>query len=115
MSSIISTKYVAEYSMKLTVIAWVVFFLGFLSEILLDYLMRSHDGNIGTGGLPVEVWFLIQTVLAAIALLLAYKATKPIQNIWIRVLSVIAQGIVGFGIYLFIGLSYICGVGIDCF
>ncbi len=101
--------------MKLALMAWLVFFFGFASEILVDYLMRSYDGNIKTGGLPPSVWFLIQIALAALSLLLAFKATSPLRKLWIRILCVAAQSVVAFVMYFIIGLSYICTAGIDCF
>lgn len=100
--------------MKNALMAWVVFLSGILSAILVDYLMRSYDGNIKTGGLPELVWFFIQIAIAAFSLFLAFKATKPIRMLWVRILCVVAQSIVAFGMYLFIGLSYICNAGIDC-
>ena len=101
--------------MKKTFLAWVVFFTGFLLEMLVDYLMRSRNGDIRTEGLSPTIWFLIQILLAAIALSLAFSATKPLQKWWKRVLVVLVQGTVAFGVYLYMGLSYICGTGIDCF
>ena len=100
--------------MKKTFLAWVVFFTGILLGMLVDYLMRSRDGNINTEGLSPTIWSLIQIVLAAIALSLAFSATKPLQKWWKRVLVVLVQGTVAFGVYVYIGLSYICGTGIDC-
>ena len=101
--------------MKKTFLAWVVFFTGILLGMLVDYLMRSRDGDIQTDGLSPTIWSLIQIVLAVIALNLAFSATKPLQKWWKRVLVVLVQGTVAFGVYLYMGLSYICGTGIDCF
>ena len=99
--------------MKKTLSAWFIFFGGFMLEIFIDHLLRIQDQNISTGGIPELIWFLIQIMLAILALWLAFVATKPLVALWKRLLVLGLQASIGFIIYVFIGLNYIVGTGID--
>ena len=94
-------------------LAWAIFFGGFGAEMAIDHILRIQDGNIGTGGVPELLWFSIQIALAAAALWFAFTATKSIGALWKRILVVGAQAAVGFFLYVFIGLYYVVGTGID--
>ena len=99
--------------MKITIIAWVVFFGGFSLEMAIDRWLRIQDENIRTGGIPEPLWFLIQIMLAILALWLAFMATKQIATLWKRLLVLALQAGVGFILYAYMGLNYIVGAGID--
>ena len=79
----------------------------------IDHLLRIQDGNIRTGGIPELLWSLIQIALAVVALSIAYIATKPLHVFWKRAVMVGVQAIVGFLIYVFVGLYYVVATGID--
>ena len=99
--------------MKTTILAWLLFFGGFSIEMTIDHLLRIHDGNIRTGGIPELLWFAIQIILASIALWLAYKGTESLITMWKRLLVLGLQAGIGFMLYAFIGLYYVGGTGID--
>jgi len=81
--------------------------------MVIDHILRIQDGNIRTGGIPELPWFFIQIALATAALWFAFTATKLIGALWKRILVVGAQAAVGFFLYVFIGLYYVVGTGID--
>jgi hypothetical protein len=103
------------HRLTLGVLAWIVFFGGFAMEIGIDYALRIRDGDVRTGGIPETLWFLIQIVLAAVALWLAFRATETLGSWWKRLLIVGLQAAIAFIPYAFIGINYVCGAGIDCF
>lgn len=80
-----------------------------------DHTMRIQDGNMRTGGIYEPLWFLIQILLGLVALWLIATATKPLQHWWKSLLIVGVQGAIGFGLYIIIGINYVCRTGIDCF
>jgi hypothetical protein len=99
--------------MKRAILAWTIFFGGFGAEMAIDHMLRILDGNVRTGGIPEPLWFFIQIALAAVALWLAFTATQTLGPLWRRLLAVGAQAAVGFFLYIFIGLYYVVGTGID--
>lgn len=99
--------------MKKIITAWVIFFGGFTLEMAVDHLLRIQDENIRTGGIPELLWFLIQIMLAIFAIWLVFIATKPLVVLWKRLVVLGLQASIGFIIYVFIGLNYIVGTGID--
>jgi hypothetical protein len=101
--------------MKRTVLAWVLFIGGLGLELAIDYLLRIYDGDIKTGGIPELLLFLITIALASIAVWLAFTATKPLGSRWKRLVVVAPQAVVGYVVYAFIAIYYVCSTGIDCF
>jgi hypothetical protein len=99
--------------MQQTIIAWFVFFGGFAAEMGVDHILRIQDEDIRTGGIPEPLWFLIQIVLAALALWFAYRGTAPFRVFWKRALVVSVQATIGFFLYVWVGLYYVVGTGID--
>lgn len=99
--------------MKRILLAWLVFFGGFLVEIAIDYALRMADGNIRTGGIPEPGWFLVQWVLAVVALGLLYTGTNDIRPLYRRLLSVSIHAAIAFAAYLVIGFCYVVGAGVD--
>lgn len=98
---------------KLTIIAWLVFFAGLGVEMLVDYLLRSQDGNIRTGGIPETLWFLMQIFLGAVSVWLAFLGTSSLVRLWKRLLVLAVELLVGFAVYIFMVLFYVVGMGID--
>lgn len=94
-------------------IPWFVFLGGLGIELGIDYLIRMRDGDIRTGGLPETLFFALQLMLATVALLMAWQATRSLEAAWKRLTVVSLQAGIGFVLYAIIGLMYVVGNGID--
>ena len=98
--------------------AWGVFFGGFACAQALDFLLRTDFLllTVRSGshhGLAQPVWFGLPLLLAAIAVPLAFHATRPLGRLWLRLVVTVCQQMLGFVLYVFLGLWYVVGTGID--
>ena len=100
--------------MRRVALAWLVWLGGVGALALLDYVLRSSDGDIKTGGVPDLLGGVLLVLLGAVSLWLLYQAMRNIV-FWKRLALVGVQAVVGYSLGVVIGLSYVCGTGIDCF
>ncbi len=100
-----------------TALGWLVFFGGSVLLLLFNYYVtiphrQQHigippNGNLLTGGPETEaVVFLIYTVCAAIAIVLACRGTVHIRYKWLCCLLVILQILVAAVLWLLMHLYY---------
>ena len=89
------------------------FFAGLGLELGIDYYLRMVDGNPKTGGLEPNLYYGIQLLLSVVAIVLAFIACQKISVLAYRVLIVAIQGVLGFGVYLYVLLYYVFESGID--
>jgi hypothetical protein len=92
---------------------WVLFFGSFGALIACDYRLRMRDGEISDGGIPEMLWFAVQWILAGGATWLVWRGTRERKRRWVSVAELAAHAVVGFLFYLWIGLWYVTGTGID--
>ena len=92
---------------------WMFFLFGFGALIACDYGLRMRDGQITSGGIPETLWFALQWVLAAGALCLIWRGTRSRTRPWLGFAELAAHAALGFLLYLWIGLYYVLGTGID--
>lgn len=105
----------SSFDLKLLSLSWGLFFGGFAVTVAVDYVLRSADGNVRTGGLPRSIWFGLHLVLGAAALPIALRATLPLQRSWLRSLAMLVQLAIGFVVYMALCLVYTIGARIDFF
>jgi hypothetical protein len=58
--------------------------------------------------------FGVPPLLGAVAVLLLWRATANVPRLWIRVLTVAVQALIGFAIYMAACLWYVIETGVDC-
>jgi hypothetical protein len=92
---------------------WVLFFGGYGALIACDYRLRMRDGEISGGGVPEMLWFAVQWVLAAGAAWLVWCGARQWKRRWVSIGELSAHAGAGFLVYLWIGLWYVTGTGID--
>lgn len=92
---------------------WMLFFGGFGALIACDYGLRMRDGQIKDGGLPEMLWFAVQWILAAVAAWLVWRGTRNWKRRWVGFAELAVHIAAGFLLYVWIGLSYVLGTGID--
>ena len=98
---------------RLTIIAWLLFFVGLGIELSADYSLRMRDGNIRTGGLSPNIYYGVQTILFLSALFLGVIGVSNFKKRIIQFFVVSIQIAIGFILYIYILFSYVLGTGID--
>jgi len=101
--------------MRLIALAWIQFFGGVAILFSCDYYVRWRDGWLGNTGTPTSDVILlgVPLVLGFVAIILLWRGTKNIKNLWLRLAIVSAQAIIGFLIYSMAALWYVVDTGID--
>jgi len=100
--------------MRRIALAWLVWLGGLGALGLLDYVLRSSDGDIKTGGVPDLLGGVVLVSLGAVSLWLLHQAMRNIV-LWKRLALIGVQAVAGYSLGVMIGLYYVCGTGIDCF
>ena len=98
---------------KTTVYGWVIWIGGLVALFAIDYSIRMSQNNLHFGGIPEPILFFLEGLLALAALYLLFLGAKNLK-LWLRLLAVVTQGAVGFCIWVFMSLMYVCSAGIDC-
>ena len=93
--------------------SWLLWFFSYGSLIGIDYLLRTQDDNIKTGGIPDSFYLIVFVVLSGIAIYINYLGLKKIKTHF-RLILLMDQCVFGYFIAAFIGLYYVCFSGIDC-
>jgi len=96
------------------VLAWLVWLGGLGALVLVDYVLRVSDGDIKTGGVPDLLGGTLLVLLGGVSLWLLHQAMRNIL-LWRRLALLGVQAAVGYALAVVIGITYVCGAGIDCF
>jgi hypothetical protein len=99
--------------MKKSIIGWAIWLLGIVLIFAADYALRVLNNDMYAGGIPVEIQVALSVVIALPALWFFYLGVKE-RKAWVKIVAVGAQAYVGFWVYAFLGLYYVCTAGIDC-
>jgi hypothetical protein len=93
---------------KLAVVAWGVFFVGFVVLAAVHSWLRNRGTSISD-----EVWFGVPASLAIVAAPLLWASTSTNRPWWVRGLLVGCHATAGFVIYTALCLWYAVGTGLD--
>ena len=100
--------------MKKTIIySWAPFLGSYFILLLIDYLIRSGDGNIKTGGISLTVFWAAWIPFILYSLYKLYSASKIINNIFYKILFIAINITAPVVIILLIGVLYTIESGID--
>jgi hypothetical protein len=99
--------------MKKTMLGWATIVLTVSVLFALDYVLRTGDGNIHTGGLKEGLFITAFTAGVLVTVGLWWRGTKSLSLI-LRVVLVLLQAYLGFVLYFLSALNYVCSTGIDC-
>ncbi len=92
----------------------VIFVLGLLSLVAVDYSIRQFVETTNTFGMPEEVWFAFQIIISVVSFYIFIKSihTLPISK---KIISSLLLLIIGAVVYLGIIYGYIFSTQIDGF
>ncbi len=94
--------------------SWLLFGSGLALLGWIDWTMRMRDGHMHDGGIPEPLQHAVVIALGVIASASTFRGTSG-WRIEARLVLVAMQAFVGFWVYAFAAIAYVCSTGIDCF
>lgn len=91
--------------MNYTAVGWGIYLIGLLSIFVIDYSMRLEHEDMLFGGIPDNIQYILAATLAVPSLWFIFKGTKALK-IWLRLITIVIQGFVGFWAAFFLFVSY---------
>jgi hypothetical protein len=95
-------------------VSWWLFGSGLVLLGWADWSLRMRDGHMHDGGIPEWVQHALVLALGLLASALSFRGTSG-WRMEARLVLVAMQAFVGFWVYVFAAVAYVCGTGIDCF
>lgn len=91
-----------------------IFVLGLLALVVVDYSMRQFAGSPNNLGMPEIVWFALQIIISVVSFFVFIKniQTLPISK---KILSSLLLLLIGAVVYLCIIYGYVFSTQIDGF
>jgi len=93
--------------------AWLVFFGGLVTLLLVDHHLRMRDGVIWNGGIPYRLQMGMALLLGCLSVCLLWRAVKKYQNRILGILEIIGHVIVGYVLMCVMLLYYVLETEID--
>jgi hypothetical protein len=94
-------------------IAWTGASVVFGLLLVIDSALRRITGNNRTGGIPNAGSDLFWLLFALLFFVLALRGAAPIRNMWLRIFASLLHTAAALALFLFLGLLYVVGSGID--
>lgn len=95
--------------------AWASFLGSYIFILVIDYFMRSSDGNIKTGGISMAVLWSIWVPFILFSSYKLFTLSKDIKNIYYKIAFFTVNISVPILVILILGMLYTVETGIDAF
>jgi len=99
--------------MTKSIIEWFIWIFGTFSLFLIDYFIRINDGNIRTGGINENLLSALIYSVGLVSVWFLYMGVRK-KAIWFKIIVITTQVVIGYFLFIWVLLYYVCTVGIDC-